>query len=95
MTPGPDQPTTDPRPVTDTAETAERADLSAGKIDRVRQSLHEHPQTIGPYRILEPLGEGGMGAVYKAEQRHPIRRTVAIKIIKLGFDTKEVIAPDT
>jgi serine/threonine protein kinase len=47
---------------------------------------------IGSYHILELIGEGGMGAVYKAEQRHPIRRTVALKLIKLGMDTQAVIA---
>src|SRR4051812_29515509 len=50
------------------------------------------PTQIGPYRIMELLGVGGFGEVYKAEQRSPIRRTVAVKIIKLGFDTREVIA---
>lgn len=50
------------------------------------------PPLIGRYHILSLLGHGGMGTVYKAEQRHPIRRTVAIKIIKLGFDTREVVA---
>ncbi|MCP4590840.1 MAG: tetratricopeptide repeat protein [bacterium] len=47
---------------------------------------------IGPYRILERIGEGGFGIVYMAEQEEPIRRRVALKIIKLGMDTKEVIA---
>jgi serine/threonine protein kinase/tetratricopeptide (TPR) repeat protein len=47
--------------------------------------------TIGPYRLLECLGEGGMGAVYLAEQQRPVRRQVALKIVKLGMDTKEVI----
>jgi serine/threonine protein kinase/Tfp pilus assembly protein PilF len=50
------------------------------------------PKQIGPYHVLGRINEGGMGSVYRAEQRRPIQRTVAIKVIKLGFDTKEVIA---
>ena len=49
-------------------------------------------QTIGPYRLLQILGEGGMGTVYLAEQTSPINRRVALKIIKLGMDTREVVA---
>ncbi len=47
---------------------------------------------IGPYRLVRVLGEGGMGIVYLADQEHPIRRQVALKIIKPGMDTKQVIA---
>jgi serine/threonine protein kinase/tetratricopeptide (TPR) repeat protein len=47
---------------------------------------------IGPYRILDLLGEGGFGAVYAAEQREPVRRRVALKVVKLGMDSREVIA---
>ncbi|UCF34205.1 MAG: serine/threonine protein kinase [Phycisphaerales bacterium] len=47
---------------------------------------------IGPYKLLELIGEGGFGAVYMAEQEKPIRRRVAIKVIKLGMDTKQVVA---
>jgi serine/threonine protein kinase len=47
---------------------------------------------IGPYRLLQPLGEGGMGEVWLAEQKEPIRRTVALKLIKTGMDTKAVVA---
>ena len=46
---------------------------------------------IGPYKLLEQIGEGGMGVVYHASQREPVRRTVALKIIKPGMDTREVV----
>lgn len=55
------------------------------------QDFERPPERIGPYRILEQIGEGGMGVVYLAQQEHPVRRRVALKIIKLGMDTKEVI----
>ena len=47
---------------------------------------------IGPYKLLQQIGEGGMGVVFMAEQREPIRRLVALKIVKPGMDTAEVIA---
>ena len=47
---------------------------------------------IGRYKLLEKIGEGGCGVVYMAEQEEPVRRRVALKIIKLGMDTKSVIA---
>jgi serine/threonine protein kinase len=47
---------------------------------------------IGPYKLLEKIGEGGMAVVYMAEQERPLQRRVALKIIKLGMDTRSVIA---
>src|SRR5262249_44106816 len=47
---------------------------------------------IGPYKLMEQIGEGGMGLVFVAEQQHPVRRKVALKIIKPGMDTRQVIA---
>jgi serine/threonine protein kinase/Tol biopolymer transport system component len=56
-------------------------------------TLSEGPGTvIGRYKLLEKIGEGGMAVVYMAEQEQPIRRKVALKIIKLGMDTRQVIA---
>ena len=49
-------------------------------------------QTLGRYKLLEQIGEGGCGMVYVAEQKEPVRRKVALKVIKLGMDTKQVVA---
>ena len=55
--------------------------------------LVERPgTTIGPYKLLQNIGEGGMGAVFMAEQTQPVRRKVALKVIKPGMDTAQVIA---
>jgi len=47
---------------------------------------------IGPYKLLEVIGEGGFGVVFLAEQQHPVRRKVALKVLKPGMDTKQVVA---
>ena len=49
------------------------------------------PESIGPYSILQEIGTGGMGSVYLAEQRTPVVRKVAVKVIKVGMDTKDVV----
>jgi hypothetical protein len=52
----------------------------------------QHGARIGRYKLLEKVGEGGFGIVWMAEQEEPVRRRVALKIIKLGMDTREVVA---
>ncbi len=59
----------------------------------VTTTIAEGPGTvIGRYTLLQMIGEGGFGVVYMAEQKEPVRRRVALKIIKLGMDTKQVVA---
>src|SRR5918992_210614 len=48
--------------------------------------------TIGRYKLLERIGEGGFGVVYMAEQHHPVRRKVALKLVKPGMDSRQVLA---
>ena len=58
-----------------------------------RPPITEKPGTvIGPYKLMQQIGEGGMGVVYMAEQQQPVRRKVALKIIKPGMDSRQVIA---
>jgi serine/threonine protein kinase/tetratricopeptide (TPR) repeat protein len=71
--------------------------LNTPVVDRdatlISSSAREAPGTkIGHYKILQLIGEGGFGSVYMAEQQEPVQRRVALKIIKLGMDTKQVIA---
>ena len=64
-----------------------------GLSPTIDQPITERPGTvIGRYKLLEQIGEGGFGVVFMAEQEEPVRRKVALKVIKPGMDTKEVIA---
>lgn len=65
-----------------------RAEAPASVSDAEEQA----GANIGQYKLVEKVGEGGMGVVYRAEQQKPVRRPVALKIIKLGMDTRQVIA---
>ena len=76
----PDDPTNDPDGFHSTELTPTEAGSSPA--DPARQ--------IGPYRLLERLGEGGMGEVWLAEQSRPVRRRVALKLIKRGMDSDEI-----
>jgi len=60
--------------------------------DLARLKPEESGEMIGPYKLREQIGEGGFGTVWVADQDKPVRRRVALKIIKLGMDTREVIA---
>jgi WD40 repeat protein/serine/threonine protein kinase len=66
------------------------------QADPQRTGAYEPAETpgamIGPYKLLELIGEGGMGTVWMAEQKEPIHRRVAIKVIKAGMDSKQVLA---
>ena len=65
----------------------------AAPVATIDQPITEKPGTqIGPYKLLQQIGEGGMGVVYMAEQTEPVERRVALKIIKPGMDTRQVIA---
>jgi len=56
-------------------------------------AITERPGTvIGPYKLLEQIGEGGFGVVFMAEQTHPVRRKVALKVLKPGMDSRQVVA---
>jgi len=69
----------------------ESGDLVVATVDE--PPITEHPGTvIGPYKLLEQIGEGGFGVVFMAEQQEPIRRKVALKVLKPGMDTWQVIA---
>ena len=62
-------------------------------VETVDESLLVNPGTrIGPYKLLQQIGEGGMGVVYMAEQTEPVKRKVALKLIKPGMDSHQVIA---
>jgi tetratricopeptide (TPR) repeat protein/serine/threonine protein kinase len=76
-------------PFLDNAAAAWNARLPTGD----RQPIAEAAGTvIGPYKLLEQIGEGGMGLVFVAEQQQPVRRKVALKVIKPGMDSRQVIA---
>src|SRR6266566_4286738 len=83
-------------PSTDSASSEERdRERLAPCVKTVAMSVTpiEKPgDHIGRYKLLEQIGEGGFGVVYVAEQREPVKRNIALKIVKLGMDTRQVVA---
>ena len=72
---------------------ATTAGPAAAGVADAEALLHEGPGTrIGPYKLLQQIGEGGFGVVFMAEQEQPVVRRVALKVIKLGMDTRQVVA---
>src|SRR6478672_11818828 len=69
----------------------DRADSAELQAELARLKPEEREDRIGNYRVLQKIGEGGFGTVWMAEQLEPVRRRVALKIIKPGMDTKEVL----
>ena len=68
-------------------------DVRAAPVPATPPSIVEGPGTlVGPYKLLEQIGEGGFGVVFMAEQQHPVRRKVALKIVKPGMETRQVVA---
>jgi serine/threonine protein kinase len=66
---------------------------AAAELATVEGPARERPGTvIGPYKLLEQIGEGGMGAVWLAQQHEPVKRLVALKVIKPGMDSRQVLA---
>src|SRR5208282_2862833 len=63
-----------------------------GSVRQTSVTAERPGDRIGRYKLLQQIGEGGCGVVYMAEQEEPVRRRVALKVIKLGMDTKNVIA---
>jgi serine/threonine protein kinase len=98
----------DPKHLSRLLSLGTEADISNQQGEEVRavdaQSNHSRPKVsvdalfewpggrVGPYKLCEILGEGGMGVVYRAEQEYPMKRQVALKVIKPGMDSKQVVA---
>ena len=75
----------------------DRADSPPSGLEILSTVPHDPPAgrpgaMIGPYRLLQVIGEGGMGTVYMAEQAEPVRRRVALKVVKPGMDSRQVLA---
>src|SRR6201988_4068808 len=71
---------------------AEDSAPTLGAVPTLEPNESATGEIIGPYHLLQLIGEGGMGEVWLAEQKQPVRRRVAVKLIKAGMDTREVVS---
>src|SRR6266496_3768860 len=69
-----------------------KSEVQSQEPEVAGQLIEKPGDRIGRYRLLQEIGHGGCGVVYMAEQQEPVRRKVALKVIKLGMDTRQVIA---
>src|SRR5262245_32245229 len=69
-----------------------QAEGPKNSVDTTAPLTEKPGDRIGRYRLIEEIGHGGCGVVYMAEQEEPVRRRVALKVIKLGMDTRQVVA---
>ncbi len=84
-----------PLPGTSAAEPRQGQEVPTATCPRpgVSELLNEDiDSVVGPYKLLQELGEGGMGAVYMAEQTYPVQRKVAVKLIRAGMDSRQILA---
>ncbi len=79
-------------PMAELSQSLEDSPGLAGDVDELADKDEFVGKRIGPYKLLQRIGGGGCGVVYMAEQEKPVRRRAALKIIKLGMDTKSVVA---
>ncbi|MGA2854741.1 MAG: serine/threonine-protein kinase, partial [Verrucomicrobiota bacterium] len=79
-------------PMAELSQSLEDSSGLAGDADELADKDEFVGKRIGPYKLLQRIGGGGCGVVYMAEQENPVRRRAALKIIKLGMDTKSVVA---
>ena len=70
----------------------ERGPANLDATENFERNAESAGTLIGPYKLIEPIGEGGMGSVWMAQQTEPVKRLVAVKLIKAGMDSRQVIA---
>src|SRR5262245_18590640 len=75
-----------------TIQNSARADEQQPAAQQADGTCESPDIVVGPYKLLQPIGEGGMGTVWMAQQIEPVKRLVAVKLIKAGMDSKLIIA---